>query len=310
MGGWTSWSSLLVVLVCLAPLTALCLVPLVLVAAFVLPGGFWLWMAVYFVVPAVLMVPGLESLQAWLVGPRTRRPSAEQRARLTPLWDRVLARVGQGRRRRYRLQVSDDQRTTAPAAGGSLVTVTAGALARLPDDGLEAVLAHEFGHQVGLRPVVLLAQQWLARPLGWAARLSAAARNAAGSPTREQMRPFVFALVWTFVLLVRAVMLVLDAIVMAGRLVLTFLGRRAEYSADAVATRLGYGPELIAALAAAETPHEAEPADDRRRRFRRRRSRRRAEPDEDQTPSRARPLWDVQPESADRITRIRDSIAQ
>ena len=190
------------------------------------------------------------------------------------------------------------------------MTVTAGALARLPDDGLEAVLAHEFGHQVGLRPVVLLAQQWLARPLGWAARLSAAARNAVGSPTRGEMRPFVFVLVWTFVLLIRAVLLVLDAIVMAGRLVLAFLGRRAEYSADAVATRLGYGPELIAALAAAETPHEAEPADDRRRRFRRRRSRRRAEPAEDQTPSRAGPLWDNQPESADRITRIRDSIAQ
>lgn len=316
-GGWTSWSSLLVVLTCLAPLTALCLVPLALVAALVLPGGFWLWLALYFAVPAVLMVPGLESLQAWLACPRSRRPSPEDRARVAPLWDRVLARVGHDRRRRYRLRVSDDQRTTAIAGGGRLVTVTAGALARLSDEELEAVLAHAYGHQVGLLPVVLLSQRWLARPLGWTARLSAALRDAVGSPTRGQMRPFVFVLAWAFVLLVRAVLLVLDSVVMAARLVLAFLGRRAQYSADAVAVRLGYGPALIAALAAAEGQHEAEPAEERRRRFPRRRGRRRRRAAsaedasaEDQTSSRTSPLWEVQPDSADRIARIRDSISR
>lgn len=311
LGGWTSWSSLLVVLAFLAPLAALCLVLPVLVVSIIFPGGFWLWMAVYLVVPALLIIPGLESLQAWFVSTRSRRPSPEEQARLAPLWDRVLARVGEGKRRRYRLRVSDDPRTTASAAGGSLVTVTTGALAGLADDELEAVLAQGFGHQVGLRPFVLLAQQWLARPLGWAARLSAAMQNMVGSPARGQSRQFAYLLRWTVVLVMRAVRLALDSMAMAARLVLSFLGQRAEYRADAVAVRLGYGPPLMAALAAPETQPEAEPADDRRRRFGlRRRRQQEAESDDDQTPDRAGPLWDTRPESADRIARIRDSIGQ
>lgn len=47
LGDWTTWSSLLILLL-LAPLTALCLSPLVWVASEILPGGFWLWMLLYF----------------------------------------------------------------------------------------------------------------------------------------------------------------------------------------------------------------------------------------------------------------------
>ena len=62
LGDWTSWSSLLVLLL-LAPLTALCLTPFVFVASEVLPGGFWLWMILYFAALAVVLIPGLEFLQ-------------------------------------------------------------------------------------------------------------------------------------------------------------------------------------------------------------------------------------------------------
>ena len=316
-GGWNSWSSLLVVLTVLGPLAALCMVVPVLMVHYIFQGGFWLWMAAYFLVPLVLLIPGFEALQAPLVSPRSRRPSPEELARLTPLWDRVLERVGQGKRGRYRFRVAEDRRATAAAGGGNLVVITTGALATLPDDGLEAVLAHEFGHQVGLRPAVLLMQQWLARPLGWVGRLSAAMQNRIGTPTRRgtgTLAYFMYMLAWMFVLMVRILLVVLDSIRMAARLVLSFLGRRAVYSADAVAARLGYGPDLMAALAATEAQQGFEPVGDqaprRRRRWRRGRGQPGAEPAGGQTPGRDRPLWDNQPENSDRVNRLRDSYAQ
>ena len=93
LGDWTSWSSLLVLLL-LAPLTALCLTPFVFVASEVLPGGFWLWMILYFAALAVVLIPGLEFLQVWLICPQSRKPSPQELARLTPLWDRMLGRCG------------------------------------------------------------------------------------------------------------------------------------------------------------------------------------------------------------------------
>lgn len=118
LGDWTSWSSLLVLLL-LAPLTALCLTPFVFGASEVLPGGFWLWMILYLTAFVVVLVPGLEFVQVWLMCPKSRKPSPEEFARLTPLWDRVLARVGKGKRRRYRLRVEDDERINAAAGAAA-----------------------------------------------------------------------------------------------------------------------------------------------------------------------------------------------
>ena len=106
-------------LLLLAPLTALCLAPFAWVASEVLPGGFRVWTVLHLAAFAVVLIPGLEFLQVWLVCPKSRKPSPEELDGLTPLWDRVLARVGKGKRRRYRLRVDDDQRINA-AAGAAV----------------------------------------------------------------------------------------------------------------------------------------------------------------------------------------------
>ena len=289
LGDWTSWSSLLVLLL-LVPLTGLCLAPFVFVVSGVLPGSFDLWMILYFAALPLALVPGLEFLQVRLVCPDSRKPMPDESARLLPLWDRVLARVGKGKRRRYRLRVADDHRINAAAGGGSLVIVTTHALNELPDRQLEAVLAHEFGHHVGLHPIVLMAQQWLAWPLDWASRLSVAVHKLLAWLTRWPMPLLLRVLVWTVVLLIRLALLALDAIVKIAALVLLFLGRHAEYHADAVATELGYGGELVEALSKMEN-HDAMD--------------RSLEP----VPVPVSPLWDTHPPTSKRLNRIRNLMA-
>jgi len=289
LGDWTSWSSLLVLLL-LAPLTVLCLTPFVYVASEVLPGGFWLWVILYFVALVVVLIPGLGFLQVWLVCPQSRKPSPQELARLTPLWDRVLGRVGRGKRRRYRLRVEDDQRVNASAGGGSLVIVTTRALMSLPDNQLEAVLAHEFGHHVGFHPIMLLLQQWMARPFAWAERLSVVVHNLLAWLAGWRMHPLAFVLVWAAILLIRAALLVLDAVVKAATLLLLFLGRQAEYKADTVATKLGYGNALIAALTHIDQQYEAAVSR--------------------QQPSvPASSFWDTHPPTPNRIAKIRTLLA-
>ena len=377
----------ILVLLLLAALTALCLTPLVWVVAVALPGNFTLWMILYFAALPLVLIPRLEFLQARIVCPGSRRPTPDELARLTPLWDSVLDRAASGRSRRYRLRVSDDHRINAAASGGSLVIVTTRALRDLSDSRLEAVLAHELGHHAGARPIMLLIQQWLVRPIEWAARLSAPGHSLlAWIETRRMRRRSLEAerqaehaqgpqgrgpfrrrrghvgsdlghdrrlgkrggrrsdgrlgrragrrsdrrldgrgarsavdprsgrqpptrrltvgsvLRWTgrllvalAVLLIRLGLVALDAIVWAATRCTAFLGHRAQYAADVVAVRLGYGPELIEALAAAEEPdaasHDLEQTDRR-----------------DQRDSPVRPFRDIHPPTSARISRIRDSL--
>ncbi len=366
-------------LLLLAPLTALCLTPLVWVVAVALPGNFTLWMILYFAALPLVLIPRLEYLQARLVCPGSRRPTPEELARLNPLWDSVLSRAAGGRSRRYRFRVSDDHRISAAASGGSLVVVTARALRDLPDSRLEAVLARELGHHAGTRPIMLLVQQWLVRPIEGAARLSApghsllawiearqvrrrsleAERRAEQARGRQGRRHFRrrrgpvgsdgdydrrlgrradrrtgrrtdrrpngrgthspvdprsgrqprarrltvgSVLRWTgrllvvvIVLLIRLGLLALDAIVWVASRCTAFLGRRAAYAADAVAVRLGYGPELIEALAAEgdsdAASYDLEQTDRRGHRD-----------------SPVRPFRDIHPPTSARIARIRDSL--
>ena len=290
LGDWTSWSSLLVLLL-LAPLTALCLAPFTAVAAAVLPGDFVLWTILYFAALLLVFIPGLEFLQVWLVCPGSRKPSPEELARLMPLWDGVLAGVGRGKRRRYRIRVADDHRVNAAAGGGSLVIVTTRALATLPDGHLEAVLAHEFGHHVGFHPLVLLAQQWLGKPLDWAARLSITVHNLLAWLTGWRMHPIALVVVWAGVLLIRLALAVLDAVVKVAMLILLFFGRRAEYNADSVATKLGYGRELMGALGEMERQDAGALA-------------------HQEAPARASPFWDTHPPTPKRIAKIHETMSK
>jgi len=255
-GDWTSWLSLIVQLL-VAPFTLLCLAPFAALAAAFLPGGFWLWVIAYFALLPFLFVPGIDVLQIWLVCPRTRPPTVAEQARLQPLWDQVITRIGKGKRRKYRFRVEDSAHINAAAAGGRIVIVTTRALRHLHDRALGAVLAHALSHPVGLHPAVLVIQGWLARPLGWAARLSIILHNLLAWFSGWRIHWALFMFILVVMLVIRAALLVLNTVMMFAGLLLRFLGRKAEHAADSVATKLGYGPALIDALSALERQDEA-----------------------------------------------------
>lgn len=131
----------------------------------------------------------------------------------------------------------------------------------------------------------------MGRPFEWAERLSVAVHNLLAWLSGWRMHPVALLLVWVAILAIRVALLVLDAVVKAAALLLLFLGRQAEYKADAVATKLGYGRPLIAALADMESQHEAALAYG-----------------EEPVPTRS--FWDTHPSTPDRIAKIQEILAQ
>ena len=260
-GDWTSWSSALV-LVALFPVTAACLWPLAAVVAAVLPGGTGLWLLLYFAALLVVLIPGLEFLQVWLIGRGTRRPTAEEQAVLDPAFEDVLSRLGRGSKRRYRLRVLDDDNLNAAAGGGSLVMVTTRALHTLPDDQLKAVLAHELGHHAGLHPLVLLAQSWMYVPIAVVAWLSVRVHNLLAWITGLRMHWGLYLFLMGAALFLRLMLLILGLVLRLANLILVSFGRRAEYRADDMGVALGYGQSLEHALRTIEgiAPAQPEPS--------------------------------------------------
>ena len=245
-------------LLALAPVTIVCLLPLAWAAAAMLPGGVLVWIAAYFAVIPLAMIPGFGFLQVWLVGGGTRKPAAAEHARLAPAWQSVRARVGKGGRRRWRLRVIDTDDVNAAAAGGSLVMVTSYALRALGEAELRAVLAHELGHHVGLHPITLMAQSWLMRPIVWADWLTVRIHNAVGRVMNlSRMHMVVLILLLAVQLALRALAFVLQLIVMAAAAILRFFQRKAEHRADGTAVALGFGEGLLSALGRFEHAHPA-----------------------------------------------------
>ena len=257
-GDWTSWSSALV-LVALLPVTAACLWPMAAIVAAVLPGGTGLWMLLYFAALVIVLIPGLEFLQVWLIGRGTRSPTPEEQAVLEPAFQDVLSRLGRGSKRRYRLRVIDDDHLNAAAGGGSLVMVTTRALHTLPDDQLKALLAHELGHHSGLHPVVSLAQAWMYVPIGIVAWLATKLHNVLAWLTGREMRMSLYLFVMGAALFLRLMLFILGLILRLANLILVSFGRRAEYRADDMGVALGYGQSLEQALRTMEGDELAHP---------------------------------------------------
>jgi Zn-dependent protease with chaperone function len=154
---------------------------------------------------------------------RAREPTAEERARLEPVWRRVCeaAREDLGD---YLLRVEDRDELNATAGGARIVSVTTFALS-LPDDELAAILAHELGHHLDEHPIAALLGWWFALPsVVFDALLRLAGRIA-----------IAFAIV----------RLVLIVPLLLARLASAVLNRSAEYAADRHAARLGFGPPLL-----------------------------------------------------------------
>ena len=246
-------------LVALFPVTVVCLWPMAAIVAAVLPGDTSLWALLYFAALPVVLIPGLEFLQVWLIGRGTRRPTAEELTVLEPAFEDVLSRLGRGSKRRYRLRVIDDDNLNAAAGGGSLVMVTTRALHTLPDDQLKAVLAHELGHHAGLHPLVLLAQGWMYRPIAVIEWLSVKLHNMLAWVTSLRMRLKLYLFVMGATLFLRLMLFLLGLVLRLANVILVFFGRRAEYRADDMGVALGYGQSLEEALITMEGTVPAQP---------------------------------------------------
>ena len=140
---------------------------------------------------------------------------------------------------------------------------------RLPPPLLTAVVAHEFGHHASGHSTLSMLAWWYALPARGVGRLVLlAARLVAWvwrsvdllDPTRDRTAPrsrlgsglgLVAAtlMAFTMLMLLAALNLALLLLPLIAPL-LAWTSRMAEYRADEIAARLGYGPELADVLAA------------------------------------------------------------
>jgi Zn-dependent protease with chaperone function len=203
-----------------------------------------------------------------------RRPRPPELARIAPALERVCRRAG-GDPGRYLLRVEEKRQVNAFALGGHVLAVTRMAL-ELPDDLLEAVLAHELGHHRHLHPLAIILgwwyllpfeagdrlvrtirriTRWLARSFG---RLSDRTGGVAGGRGPEGALGMLVLLVLLAVLVVAGTVLVvvlgvvwlpLAVLVRLAMVLSAALSRAGEHAADRHAAELGYGPALIQVLA-------------------------------------------------------------
>ncbi len=239
----------LVPVLALLPVTYLALGPLLFIADIFLPmPGWFLGFVLYVAAGVCLLLPQAQRLVLRLFG--ARDPVPEEAAVLVPAWNAVLgtANVPQDK---YLLTVSDDSAPNAFAAGGSIVTVTRGALTVLPPNELRGVLAHELGHHLGLHSVGLLLGYWFGMPVLVLSNLGYALARVAYWFTAV-FAAFAFPLATIIGLVIGTIFRVLAwALLALQRLaaaIARFIGQQSEYIADRAAVELGYGPELSSAL--------------------------------------------------------------
>ena len=157
-----------------------------------------------------------------------RAPAEIERDRLDERFAAVCARANESVEP-YLLRVQESEDLNAVAVGGHLIGVTTRSL-RLQDDQLEAVLAHELGHQDGMHSAALAINWWATLPWRLVTALA-----------RIHLVLFILSLP------VRAV----GVLAYVGQAAAT---RAAEREADLFAAQLGYGPALAATLRAALPP--------------------------------------------------------
>ncbi len=209
---------------------------------------YWLFALVYCLGAALLFI---RPVQAAVLTPLfgARRPSADERALIEPLW-RQIAQANHLPADRYMLRVLPLDELNAFACGGHLVVVTTFAIEELPRRELAGVLAHELSHHLGMHTVALTIRHWLSLPVVLLARIGFWLENVARAATdafaTESSAPaavgrvlaaLLTVLSWPFV----AALYLADS---AGNVV----GHRSEFQADRRVVRMGYGRNLSAAL--------------------------------------------------------------
>ncbi len=197
-----------------------------------------------------------------------RRPRPAELARITPALERVCRRAGADPGR-YLVRVEEKRQVNAFALGGHVLAVTRTAL-ELPDDLLEAVLAHEVGHHRHLHPLAIILGWWYLLPFEAGDRLLRAIRRV----TRGLARAFGRlsdrtggmadgALGMLVLLAVLGVLVVAGTVLVVGlgllwlplallvrlaKVLAAALSRAGEHAADRHAAELGYGAALLQVL--------------------------------------------------------------
>ncbi len=151
-----------------------------------------------------------------------RPPSDAERAALDRCFAEVASRANE-RPPQYMLRVQESDDLNAVAVGGHLIGVTTRALS-LPEERLQAVLAHELGHQDGAHSIALAINWWTTLP--WRTMTSIAR----------------FHIVFFLISLPVRVVGLLAYVGQASA------SRAVELEADRFAAELGYAPALAATL--------------------------------------------------------------
>lgn len=166
---------------------------------------------------------------------------------------RALRRVGISAGQ-VELMIVESREPNAPAMAGRVVAVTSYALESLPADQLEAVLAHELSHHVGVNALPVFCHRWLLLPTRVVLRLADWIRRPLRATWRVVMGwrvPIAFLVKALFALVVTAafaVALVPAFLAAAGVLLSRFSADRIEFRADAYVVGLGLGGAMLAAL--------------------------------------------------------------
>jgi Zn-dependent protease with chaperone function len=219
---------------------------------------------------ALVVARPVEAGLARLLYRDLRRPRPDDLARIAPALERVCRRAGADPGR-YLLRVEEKRQVNAFALGGHVLAVTRMAL-ELPDDLLEAVLAHELGHHRHLHPLAIILGWWYLLPFEagerllrairritrWLARTFTRLSDRTGGRGPDGALGMLVLLAVLGVLVVAGTVLVvalgvlwlpLALLVRLAKVLSAALSRAGEHAADRHAAELGYGPGLIQVLA-------------------------------------------------------------
>lgn len=238
--------------IALLPLTAVALLPFWAVINLVTDLPFVTLFVAYLLTGTALFFPSTQRLLLTVFF-SARTPTPRELDILEPAWHNVLEAADLPSDR-YVLAVTDTPQIDAIAAGGRIVAVSKLSLTLLPQDELEAALAHELGHHLGLHSASRLAALWLEAPVLLFVRLGiwlelAAYAFALWFAWQEDFGPAIGALLAGLAVRV-AGSLVPAALGAAGLVhaIRRLLGRFSMYQADRTAVELGYGDEMVELL--------------------------------------------------------------
>ncbi len=208
-------------------------------------GLFLLWLVSGLV---LVLYPPAENLLARFVL-RVRQPTPSERAAIEFVWGPVTRAAGTDGAR-YTLWVEDSDHMNAMASGGRIVALTRGALHNQPPHHLAALLAHELGHHLGGHAWAKLLATWYAIPGRAILRVVRVIVRFALAVTKIfSLLGYLFGLFFVGIsLLVLFTAYPPFLLVYVVPLVMAWTSRAAEFRADRLAAKIGYGRALIEAL--------------------------------------------------------------